>query len=199
MVTRLRTAAVGLLLVAAAWSVSTLADPPPHAPARGWRKHHERDHGHDHDRHYVGYTGQQWDNDYEIASGRCNRQAIATAVGGVVGDVIASQVAKPENRTVATLIGAAAGALIGHKVGRELDEADRGCFGHALEIGKPGQRVVWTNETTRVRYELSPGDDRHRDGAACREFSLVAVADGRRSSQVGVACRTQIGAWEVVR
>jgi surface antigen len=186
-----KSTAVALLLVAAAWSVSTLADPPRHAPAHGWRRHHDQD--------YVGYTGEHWDNDYEISSGRCNRQAIATAVGGVVGGVIASQVAKPENRVVATLIGAAAGALIGHKVGHELDEADRGCFGHALEIGRSGQRVVWTNETTRVRYELSPGRDRRRNGAACREFTLVTFAGGRSSSQVGLACRSQVGAWEVVQ
>ena len=182
--------AVALVLIAAAWSLPALADPPRHAPAHGWRRHHDAD--------YVGYTGERWENDYEISSGRCNRQAIATAVGVVVGGAIASQVAKPENRTVATLIGAAAGALIGHKIGHELDEADRGCFGHALEIGKSGQRVVWTNESTRVRYELSPGRDRRRNGAVCREFTLVAVAGGRRSSQVGVACRSQVGSWEVV-
>ena len=96
------------------------------------------------------------------------------------------------------LANAAAGALIGHKIGHELDEADRGCFGHALEIGAVGQRVVWTNESTHVRYELSPGRDRNHDGAFCREYTLIAVAGGRRSSQVGVACRSRAGAWNVV-
>ena len=165
-----KSAAVSLLLLAVAWSAPTLGDPPDHAPAHGWRnKHHDDDEHHykhrdDDEHYYVGYTGVRYDNDYEISSGRCNRQAMATAVGGVVGGVLASQVAKPENRTVATLIGAAAGALIGHKIGHELDEADRGCFGHALEIGAVGQRVVWTNESTHVRYELSPGRDRNHDG-----------------------------------
>jgi surface antigen len=178
-----------LVLLVAAWSAAVVADPPAHAPAHGWRKKH--------DPYYVGYGGKQWEQDYEISSGRCNREAVATVVGGVVGGVIASRVAKPENRTVATIIGVIAGAVIGNRIGHELDEADRGCFGHALEIGKSGQRVTWTNETIGVRYELSPGADRERNGAACREFTLVTVAGKEKSSQRGVACQSQPGVWQV--
>ena len=115
-----------VLLLAAAWAVSVAADPPPHAPAHGWRNKQNK--------HYVGRSGVEWVNDYEISSGRCNRDAIGAVVGGVVGGVIAHRVGE-ENPTVATIIGVAAGALIGHRIGRELDERDRDCFGHALEIG----------------------------------------------------------------
>jgi surface antigen len=181
------------LLMGAALAVATsaLADPPKHAPAHGWRKKHDAD--------YVGYTGEHWERDYDVLSGRCNRQAIGAVVGGVVGGSIANRVADPENRAVATLIGAAIGALVGGKVGHELDEADRGCFGHALEIGEAGRRVVWINEATHVRYELSPGEGRDRNGASCRTFTITAV-DGRdKSSRSGLACRTQPGAWQIVQ
>lgn len=184
------TVARGLITAAiAAMSVSALADPPPHAPAHGWRAKH--------DARYVGRSGTEWESDYDIASGRCNREAIATVVGGAVGGVIAARVAD-ENREVATLIGAAAGALIGNRIGRKLDEADRSCIGHALEIGEAGRPVVWTNDATGVRYELSPGADRERNGAACREFTLAAVADRQRSSRRGLACRSDSGIWRIL-
>lgn len=180
-----------LLAVVAAWSIPASADPPAHAPAHGWRKKH--------DPYYVGYTGTQWEHDYDILSGHCNREAIATVLGGLVGGVVASRVSEPENRTVATIIGVAAGALIGNRIGRELDEADRACLGHALEVGRSGQRVTWTNESTGVRYELAPGADRERNGAACREYTLVAVASGQKSSRSGVACQSQPGVWEIAQ
>jgi surface antigen len=190
MLTAANAARSAALLLAICW-LPAAADPPPHAPAHGWRKHHDPD--------YVGYTGKHWEQDYGVMSGQCNREAIATVVGGVVGGAIASRVAEPENRTVATIIGAAAGALIGNKIGEKLDDADRGCFAHVLEVGAAGQRVVWTNEATRVRYEMTPGRELRRNGAACREFTLVAVAGKEKSSRRGIACPEQPGLWQIAR
>ena len=189
MTTSTRTARMVLFALLGAWWASAVADPPPHAPAHGWRKKQNA--------YYLGHSGRHWEHDYEIASGRCNREAIATVVGGVVGGVLASRIAE-ENRTVATIIGAVAGALVGKRIGRELDEADRSCVGHALEIGETGRAVIWTNESTGVRYELSPGANRDRDGASCREFRIVAVAGRERSSQRGLACQTQVGVWQII-
>ncbi len=191
-------------------------NPPDHAPAHGWRRHHERhdrddrhgrrdgDDRHDRDdaprdSDYVGYTGAHWQNDYDILSGQCNRAAVATVVGGVVGGVLAAHVSAPEHRTVATLIGAAAGALVGRKIGHELDEADRGCFGHALEIGRPGRRVVWANPADGVRYEMVPGNRQPRNGVTCRAFTLVAIAGGARSTRTGLACQASEGVWRVAQ
>lgn len=191
MVVSARIARIVIPAVVVAWSATAFADPPAHAPAHGWRNKQKQQ------VHYVGYSGRQWEYDYDISAGHCNRQAIATVVGGVVGGVIASRIAE-ENRTVATLIGAAAGALVGNRIGHKLDEADRSCVGHALELGESGRPVVWTNETTGVRYELSPGADRQRNGAVCREYTMVAV-DGRdKSSQRGLACQSQSGVWEII-
>jgi surface antigen len=174
------------------WAAPVLADPPAHAPAHGWRKKN--------DPHYVGYTGKQWDHDYDITGGSCNRQEIATVIGGIAGGAIARRVAEPENRTVATIVGVIAGAVIGNRIGKELDEADRSCFGHALEIGQTGQRITWTNETNGLRYELSPGADRPRATQACREYTLVTIADRRdRTSHTGLACQSAPGVWQVAQ
>lgn len=178
-----------LVTLVVGWSAVAIADPPRHAPAHGWRKQH--------DPYYVGYSGKHWAHDFEILSGHCNREAVATVLGGVVGAVIGSQVAEPENRTVATIIGAAAGALIGNRIGHSLDAADRSCVGHSLEVGRTGQQIAWANESTGVNYEMTLGSDRERDHATCREFTLVAVADKERSSRRGLACQSRPGVWQI--
>lgn len=61
-------------------------DPPPWAPAHGWRKKH--------DPYYQGYSGTHWEQDYGIINGKCNREAIGTALGGAVGGAIGSSVGK---------------------------------------------------------------------------------------------------------
>lgn len=185
----MKSARMIVLTLAASWVAAAIADPPPHAPAHGWRKKHGASH--------VGFSGLHWEHDYEIASGRCNREAIATVAGGVVGGFVANRLAD-EHRTVATIIGAAAGALVGNRIGEKLDERDRSCVGHALELGDSGRPVAWTNESTGVHYELSPGATRERGDARCREYRMVAVADRTRSSRRGLACQSGDGVWQIV-
>jgi len=50
-----------------------------------------------------------------------------------------------------------------------------------------------------VRYELVPGAGRDRNGEACREFTLVTVAAGKKSSQSGLACRAEAAAWHIAK
>lgn len=188
---QITTGATVLMVAAfAAWAGPAFADPPAHAPAHGWRKKN--------DPHYVGYTGHEWERDYDISSGRCNREEIATVIGAIAGGAIANRVAD-EHRTVATIVGVIAGAVVGNRIGRELDEADRGCFGHALEIAQPGQRITWTNEAAGVRYEMSPGAASPRQGASCREYTLVTFAGRERSAKTGVACQSKPGVWQAAR
>lgn len=178
-------------LLVVSLALPALADPPAHAPAHGWRAKN--------DPYYPGYTGKRWEQDFGIVSGRCDRQAIATVLGGIVGGVIGSKVGDDDNRKVAIIIGAAAGALIGNRIGRELDNADRSCFGHALEVGKPGVTVSWANETTGVRYEMLPGAANHDFEGSCRDYQLKAMAGDRVSSRKGVACQAEPGTWNVVK
>ena len=113
-------------LVSCGTATLSLADPPAHAPAHGWRKKN--------DPRYVGFTGTSWERDYGVTSGQCNREEIGAVVGGAAGAVIGSR-SSDEHRVVATILGAAAGAFIGSRIGRELDDADRGCVAHVLEVG----------------------------------------------------------------
>jgi surface antigen len=189
-VAMIRGAALVLAMVVACWGTQAFADPPAHAPAHGWRKKH--------DPYYVGYTGTQWERDYDVSSGRCNREEIGAVLGSVAGSVVGAKVASPENRTVGIIIGAAAGALIGAKIGRELDAGDRGCFGHALEIARPGHRVTWENRDTGVRYSLVPGEGHKQGTTACRDFTLEATAGAQKSKRSGKACQQSQGVWKVM-
>ena len=171
------------------WTICALADPPAHAPAHGWRKKH--------DPYYVGYTGVRWERDYDIASGRCNREAVGAVLGGVVGGVIGSRVGDGTGRTVATIAGAAIGALIGARIGRELDEADRACFGHALELGTAGKRVLWENPATGMRFEVIPSTGRKDGARICRDFTLITSTATEKSTRHGTACQKQPGVWEI--
>lgn len=164
------------------------ATPPAHAPAHGWRK--KNDPG------YVGYTGTAWERDYGVSTGRCNREEIGAVLGGAAGAVIGSR-SSDEHRTVATILGAAAGALIGGAIGREMDESDRGCVGHALEMATPGQRITWTNSATGVSYVLVPDAGKKSKGKACRGFVLTGTLDGKKEERRGKACQSSAGRWQV--
>jgi len=165
---------------------SAFAEPPPWAPAHGWRKKN--------DPNYVGYTGKKWERDYGVIEGRCNTSAIGAVLGGVTGAVIGSR-ASEEDRPVAIVLGTTIGAVIGAKIGQEIDESDRACMGHALELAGEKKTVVWTNRSTGVTYRLTPvrnlGDKRQ----ACREFRTVMTAGKKRDAVTGVACRRPNGDW----
>jgi len=181
--------------LAIALSVPTLAQPPAHAPAHGFRaKQKERSHV-----RYVGHAGYEWEFDYGIKSGNCDRRAIATALGGITGALIANRVADDDDRTVAILIGAAAGAFVGNRIGRNIDKPDEACIGHALELGETGQPISWTNEVTGVSYRVVPGPDRERNGSTCRDFTFTAIAESERSTRQGLGCESEPGVWQVVQ
>ena len=177
----------GAVLTTVAFAV--LADPPPHAPAHGWRAKH--------DSYYVGYTGTRWPSDYAITSGHCNREEVGAVIGGVTGGVIGHEVAKPEDRVVATILGAAVGALIGSKIGKELDERDQGCIGQSLELAQPGQSVQWRNDQSGVAYVLTPTGSEQIDGRSCRVFKLRSAANGKSQTVKRRGCQVAQGQWEI--
>jgi surface antigen len=174
-------------LVLATVCLPALADPPDHAKAHGWRKKH--------DPAYVGYTGKQWERDYGIVEGRCNRDEIGTVLGAVVGGAIGSRVGEDSGRAVAIVIGSVLGAVIGREIGRDLDDRDRACIGHSLELVKVGQSVRWANDRTHVSYLLTPLAPGKGDANGCRRFNLKATLDGKARNSEGRACRNADGTW----
>jgi hypothetical protein len=94
----LQTLALSAALVAPCLALAT---PPPWAPAHGWRKKH--------DPYYAGYSGRQYEADYGVSRGNCNRDEIGAVLGGVAGGVIGSEVGKGDNRPVAIVLGTVVG------------------------------------------------------------------------------------------
>ena len=176
--------------VALALPVNTYGDPPPWAPAHGWRKKN--------DPYYTGYTGKKWDKDYGVLNGRCNRQAVGAVIGGVAGGAIGSQVGRGSGRQVAIVVGTIAGAIIGAQIGRDMDEADRACMGHALELAGDRRRVGWQSADNRTQYLLTPVQGFEHGGAHCREFDFTVTSRGRRETNRAMACPTGDGGWRIL-
>jgi surface antigen len=83
--------------------------------------------------------------------------------------------------------------LIGAAIGQELDEADRGCVAHALEIGKDGQRITRVNSRAGVSYALVPSAGKKQEGRTCRSFVLTATRGDNKSERHVNACQTRAG------
>lgn len=167
---------------------SAYADPPPWAPAHGWRKKN--------DPYYVGYTGRKWNKDYEVASGSCNREAIGTVLGGVVGGAVGSTIGKGDGKTVAIIAGVILGAVIGNKIGKDMDNADRGCLGHTLELGADLKPVYWDNPENGLSYTVTPQRGFTKNGLKCREYDFEIRGDGIDENRTEKACRTSPGNWK---
>jgi surface antigen len=180
-----------LVMIGTSFVAEGFATPPDHAPAHGWRKKN--------DPYYVGYSGKMWERDYAVLSGRCNREEIGAVLGGVAGGVVGRSVSDAGDRVVGTIVGAAIGALIGARIGRELDEGDRACIGHALEIGIADRPIHWQNAKTGVRYELIPRGGKKASRQVCRAFTLIVAHGGQRVKQDRSACQNHPGVWELRR
>lgn len=164
-----------------------LADPPPWAPAHGWRRKH--------DPYYVGYHGRKWPNDYGVLEGSCNRAQVGAVLGGAVGGAVGSTIGKGDTRTVAIVVGTVLGTVVGYEIGRDIDERDRGCFGHSLELAKTGQTVHWTNPEVGLAYSLTPTRDFVVGGRPCRAFRFETTYGGKGHAKNGSACRYDDGTW----
>lgn len=160
------------------------AAPPAHAPAHGWRAKN--------DPSYPGYTGKQWERDYGVIGGRCDRRSVASVLGGVVGGAVGSQIGDGSGRVIAILAGTVIGSMIGAEIGSRIDRADEACIAHSLELARDGQAVRWDGDGG-LRYTLTPLGP-HRDQANCRVFSLD-VDGAARSAKRGVGCRRDDGSW----
>ena len=143
---------------------------------------------------YHGYDGDDWDSDYGVVrSGRCDTDAVLGVAGAVTGAIIGNSTAGPGNCGIATIIGAIAGGIIGSAVGDSIDDGDRACIGHSLELGRIGRPVVWINPHSRVAWRVVPLRDVSRD---CREFEVRRNYRGRLNDRTVVACRRNRGNWE---
>ena len=86
----------------------------------------------------------------------------------------------------------------GAKIGQTIDEADRACMGHSLELAARKDTVIWTNSATGVTYRVMPTRNLQEGKQHCREFTTELLSSKGRSHETitGVACRKPGGAWE---
>jgi surface antigen len=143
--------------------------------------------------YYLGYSGTHWERDYAVSSGHCDRAAIVEMAGTPIGTHVTH-----DNPAAATLIGTGVRTLIGGRLAREIDDGDRACLGHTLEIGKSGRRVVWDNLESGVHYEIVPDDGHNEIAGLCRNFSLLAKASSGKSKRRGTACQKGPGLWQMI-
>ena len=90
------------------------------------------------------------------------------------------------------------GAIVGREIGRDMNDSDRACMGHALEIGSSGQRIAWNGESPGLEYAMTLGDGFVRDGQSCRRFTIERELDGRSARERAAACRSGEGEWRLV-
>lgn len=166
------------------------ADPPPWAPAHGYRA---KGKGKKKDREEVYVVP------FGISQGTCYRELVGAAVGGVVGGVAGSKIGKGDGRTAATIGGTIIGVIVGGAIGRSMDQIDQNCVGQILEHAPDRQRITWADHDNGGRYAVEPGRTyQQNDGRYCREYTTTAQVGGRAEQVVGRACRQPDGSWQLV-
>ncbi len=193
------------------------ADPPPWAPAHGYRnKHHKHDqHHHKHKKHKKhkrskhGKRHHHYDepsysttaavvpSSFGVDLGNCNRQLLGSVPGAATGAAVGSQIGSGTGNKVAIVGGTILGFLVGGAVGRSMDEVDQNCVGQALERAETGQTVAWNNAETGEQYQVTPTRTyQDRSSRYCREYTTRGTIDGRVQQLYGTACRQPDGSWE---
>ena len=189
-------AAVAALIAVctAVWSAPVSADPPPWAPAWGYRaKHMGKGKGKNKHRVQQAYTPP-----YGIGLGRCNRDLIGGLLGGAAGGLIGSQFGKGDGKLAAVAGGALLGLLIGGSIGRSMDQVDQSCLEQSLEHAQDGQQITWNNPDSSTRYQVVPTKTTTMaDGRYCREYTTTATVGGKVETVYGRACRQPDGAWQI--
>lgn len=175
------------------------ADPPPWAPAHGYRAKQGKKHKHKKNRKY--YEEDQvsvYVPPFDINLDQCNRQALGSVLGGAVGGALGSKVGDGSGKTAAVIGGTILGYLIGGAIGRHMDEIDQNCVGQILEYAEDRQSVEWRNPDLDARYQVTPVSTfQNGAGQYCREYTTDAVVGGRKQQLYGTACRQPDGSWRL--
>jgi surface antigen len=173
------------------------ADPPPWAPAHGYRNKHKGHHDEDEDRNERQET---YVVPYDIDRGTCNRELVGEVLGGATGAAVGSTVGKGSGKTAAVVGGAVIGVIVGGYIGRQMDKVDQNCAGQILEHAEDHKQIVWSDSHTGARYLVTPTETfRGPDGRYCRKYTTDAYIGDQRHRAYGAACRQPDGAWAAMR
>ncbi len=192
------------------------AEPPPWAPAHGYRNKHQKQKTYKHKQYkhkkykksrrgrHRRYEEPSYSTTVAVAPssfgvdlGNCNRQMLGSVLGAVTGAAVGSQIGKGTGNKVAIVGGTILGFLVGGAVGRSMDEVDQNCVGQALERAETGQTIAWNNADTGGQYQVTPTRTyQDRNARYCREYTTRGTIDGRVQQLYGTACRQPDGTWE---
>jgi len=195
-------AVIGILMASLMTTVATpvSADPPPWAPAYGYRAKHKDKHKgkYKHKREYEESHALAYVPPFDLGLGRCNRDVLGALIGGAGGAALGSTIGKGDGQTAAIIGGAILGMMVGGSVGRSMDDVDQHCIGQALEHAPDGRTIVWNNPANDAQYEMTPTRTvQVADNRYCREYTTTATVAGNPQQAYGRACRQPDGSWEI--
>ena len=194
----LRSVLIGAAITLAAPPI-VWADPPPWAPAWGYRGKHKHKHKHKAKyRHYDEVEYVHKTRDYGIYYNTCDRETIGAILGGAVGGAAGSQFGKGDGQVAAAVAGTILGVLVGKSIGRSMDQRDQHCTGQVLERAETNQTVTWQNPDTGARYSVTPTNTYESNDRYCRDYQTRAVIGDRVETVTGTACREPDGSWRKV-
>ena len=186
------------------------ADPPPWAPAHGYREkhHHDKNHQREEDDDDDEDRGRRvrvipaqpvYVAPYGISQGTCNRALLGKVLGGAAGAAIGSQIGRGNGNTAAIIGGTILGVIVGGNIGQSMDRVDQGCVGQILEHAPDGRAIAWTDTNNGGRYRVTPDKPyQTSQGQYCRKYMTNAVIDGYDRQVYSTACRQPDGAWQMV-
>jgi len=193
---------------------AAVADPPSWAPAHGYRNNHggyrfsrkyhhqQRRHRRRHEVQRTVYVSRPVHDHYSHRHSQQSDVSISPTLGGAIvgallGGLGGSQIGSGSGRTAAIVGGIAAGAVIGGSVGNSMESNDEARVQNTLETGRTGDTVIWRNQDTGNRYEVTPTRTyRNADRRDCREYSSWVFLGGYEEQVTGTACRMPDGSWQ---
>jgi surface antigen len=179
------------------------ADPPPWAPAHGYRskdKHKNKGkHGKKQRSSYQAPREVYYTPDVGIPTGRCNREILGAILGGAAGGYAGSQIGSGSGKLAATAAGAVIGLIVGGSIGQSMDKLDHACIGQVLEQAETGRKVKWVDPDSRKQFNVTPTRTFKTDSNRfCREYISEVAVSGRTEKVHGTACRNLDGSWQLV-
>ncbi|MDP2699106.1 RT0821/Lpp0805 family surface protein [Thalassospira sp.] len=195
---RLVTALVAMIFATTLTS-PVLADPPPHAPAHGYRAKNPGMHPGPGPKHPVPVHNG---GNMFVPNGnflQCNRDVIGAILGGAAGAAAGSTIGKGDGRMAAVIGGAILGLLGGHAIGQGMDQTDQACTGYALNRVPDGQTASWVNPDSHQQFNMTPTRSwQTPDNRYCREYTATATIAGTPQQTYGTACQQPDGSWQIV-
>jgi surface antigen len=168
------------------------ADPPPWAPAEGYRANQKNESGLAASPYDAAYAEKT--REYGIAQSTCNREA----VGALVGGMAEPQAGTGDGQVAAATAGSIVGVMVGESIGVHMDPIDQACTGQAVERAEDYQAVSWTNPDTGARYNVAPTGIYQANGQYCRGYVTRIILGEEIDALENRACRQADGRWQKV-